>query len=89
MFNVNKFRSNSVCTSYCHVCDGILTPCVGDFSANMPDFGPVIVHDIPALYCADCGEIVYDSDTAKRIEKDVAAQIDSIVTAQKFREVPV
>jgi YgiT-type zinc finger domain-containing protein len=53
--------------SLCPLCGGSKKPGTTTYSVEL-GFGVVVVRNVPATVCAQCGEEWIDSDTAQRLE---------------------
>ncbi|MCF7810323.1 type II toxin-antitoxin system MqsA family antitoxin [bacterium] len=52
----------------CPFCGGRITPGTTTFSADL-DTGVIIVRDVPAQICCQCGEEWFTSDVSQRLDE--------------------
>jgi len=57
-------------TSYCPLCKGKRSPGTTTFTVDM-GFGVVVVRNVPAQVCTQCGEEWIEDNIAERLEKIV------------------
>ncbi len=53
---------------HCPLCSGNMVAGVTTYSVDL-GFGVVVVRDVPAMVCVQCGEDWIDSDIAKELER--------------------
>jgi len=66
--------------AYCPLCGGRKTSGTTTFSVDL-GFGVIVIRDVPALVCQQCG--------ADWIEEDVAARLGTIVEDARRRQHPI
>lgn len=64
---MNKFAKNR---KLCPICGGVKKLGKTTYTVD-PGFGVVVVRDVPAMICTQCGEEWIDNATAKDLEKIV------------------
>lgn len=57
----------------CHTCGNKMFPAIKDFEYRHKN-EIIIVKDINCYICSDCGEVIYTSEEAKRIEEAIISQ---------------
>ena len=57
----------------CHTCGNKMFPAIKDFEYRHKN-DVIIVKDITCYICSDCGEVIYTSEEAKRIEEAIISQ---------------
>jgi len=75
-------------TGECPRCVGTKRPGTTTFTIDLR-FGVVVVRDVPALVCSQCGEASIEDDVARRLEDivDEARRRQAVVEVTRWKQV--